>query len=533
MAGSQHAQNNKIIFQSSCSTVLVLRGLYNMGTMTDELQSNAQHEQEQEQEQQEQELGVTVHRKNSDSRTQKVQFSAGSILAIEIESKSWAEITVSEGVSLSLSMASASFDAPPMMSSPCTTTTGSSSEPESLPRRGVEQDTSTCANNNMTSELKYATLHPCPAVTLARLVPGHPTVSGLGLLWEGPQRFILHAVCSRGSVTVCGSVSRHNQQQQQQQQQQHHAVEAAAAAAARTNSTRPLPQPLPVERYSNDTSARTTPSTMKTTKRKLDAQAIIDELDEMQADGVPINDNVNVQTALASTNLSNGNKRNKVDVESSSSSTSTTTTMGQVALDPPLQVPQQDDEPQPILSRKQRKKLATQKAKELEKALAVAARRDCGPRVTKGTTTCATSGSTTTTTTRRLKSTTTLPDSLLKERRLKNGLILKDIRLGDGPLVQPGRKVSIRYTASFPDGTVFDQNQSNDDDDDDASSLPPLQFRHGTGQVVRGLDEGMVGMRVGGERVLVVPPDLGYGTRGSGTRIPPNATLCFVVSLVS
>lgn len=99
-----------------------------------------------------------------------------------------------------------------------------------------------------------------------------------------------------------------------------------------------------------------------------------------------------------------------------------------------------------------------------------------------------------------------------------------DIQEGTGDAVQAGDTVNVLYTGMLTDGTVFD-----------ASSLhgnQPFQFTVGTGYVIPGWDQGLVGMKVGGRRILVIPGSLGYGAAGMGSTIPPNATLVFEVALV-
>jgi peptidylprolyl isomerase len=103
-----------------------------------------------------------------------------------------------------------------------------------------------------------------------------------------------------------------------------------------------------------------------------------------------------------------------------------------------------------------------------------------------------------------------------------SGLQYEDILLGSGETASVGMVVSAHYTGTFPDGNVFD------------SSIPrgePFEFTLGTGQVIKGWDEGIQGMKVGGKRKLIVPPELGYGQSGIGP-IPPNATLHFDVELL-
>jgi FKBP-type peptidyl-prolyl cis-trans isomerase FkpA len=100
-----------------------------------------------------------------------------------------------------------------------------------------------------------------------------------------------------------------------------------------------------------------------------------------------------------------------------------------------------------------------------------------------------------------------------------------DLVVGTGAVAQPGNQVTVAYTgwlhdSSRPDakGTQFDSNTN-------------YPFRLGTGAVIRGWDQGVVGMRVGGQRRLVIPPDLAYGDRSPGNPIPPNATLVFDITL--
>jgi FKBP-type peptidyl-prolyl cis-trans isomerase FkpA len=102
------------------------------------------------------------------------------------------------------------------------------------------------------------------------------------------------------------------------------------------------------------------------------------------------------------------------------------------------------------------------------------------------------------------------------------GLYVRDLRTGDGPVVSTGQMVRIHYVGWLPDGTQFDGL---------APPSEPLEFRLGAGEVIAGWDQGIVGMRAGGQRQMVVAPQLGYGTRRIG-RIPPNSTLVFIVELV-
>lgn len=105
-----------------------------------------------------------------------------------------------------------------------------------------------------------------------------------------------------------------------------------------------------------------------------------------------------------------------------------------------------------------------------------------------------------------------------------SGLEYEDITLGSGDIAQAGQLVSVHYTGWLTDGSKFDSSKDRGD---------PFQFELGGGQVIRGWDEGVQGMQVGGVRKLTIPAALGYGTRGAGGVIPPNATLVFEVELLA
>lgn len=102
-------------------------------------------------------------------------------------------------------------------------------------------------------------------------------------------------------------------------------------------------------------------------------------------------------------------------------------------------------------------------------------------------------------------------------------LVVKDLKVGTGPEAAPGSTVVVQYTGWLVDGTKFDSSRDRGQ---------PFSFPLGGGQVIKGWDEGVKGMKAGGKRVLVIPADLGYGAQGAGGVIPPNATLVFVVELV-
>lgn len=90
-----------------------------------------------------------------------------------------------------------------------------------------------------------------------------------------------------------------------------------------------------------------------------------------------------------------------------------------------------------------------------------------------------------------------------------------------------GDMLSMNYTGRLVDGTVFDSNV-----DPKFNHVQPFEFKLGAGQVIKGWDEGLVGMKVGEKKTLTIPPEKGYGARGAGSSIPPNATLIFDVELL-
>jgi FKBP-type peptidyl-prolyl cis-trans isomerase len=104
-----------------------------------------------------------------------------------------------------------------------------------------------------------------------------------------------------------------------------------------------------------------------------------------------------------------------------------------------------------------------------------------------------------------------------------SGLQYWDIKKGSGALAQAGKEVTVHYTGWLTDGKEFDSSR-------DAGE--PIKFKLGTGQVIKGWDEGIAGMKVGGKRQLRIPPQLGYGQRGFGSTIPANSTLVFDVELM-
>ena len=104
-----------------------------------------------------------------------------------------------------------------------------------------------------------------------------------------------------------------------------------------------------------------------------------------------------------------------------------------------------------------------------------------------------------------------------------SGLVMEELVVGEGTSAASGQQVTVHYTGWLTNGSKFDSSKDRND---------PFKFGLDRGQVIRGWDEGVQGMKVGGKRKLTVPPELGYGARGAGGVIPPNATLVFEVELL-
>jgi len=105
----------------------------------------------------------------------------------------------------------------------------------------------------------------------------------------------------------------------------------------------------------------------------------------------------------------------------------------------------------------------------------------------------------------------------------ESGLQYFEMETGDGEVAEAGNTVTVHYTGTFTDGKKFDSS---------LDRSQPFVFTLGAGEVIQGWDEGIQGMKVGGKRKLIIPPDLAYGEQGMGGAIPPNSTLVFVVELL-
>jgi FKBP-type peptidyl-prolyl cis-trans isomerase len=110
-----------------------------------------------------------------------------------------------------------------------------------------------------------------------------------------------------------------------------------------------------------------------------------------------------------------------------------------------------------------------------------------------------------------------------KEVTTESGLKYVDLVVGTGRQAELGDTATVHYTGWLENGKQFDSSRDRGE---------PFSFRVGAGRVIKGWDEGVQGMKVGGKRRLIIPPDLGYGARGAGSVIPPNATLTFEVELL-
>ena len=108
---------------------------------------------------------------------------------------------------------------------------------------------------------------------------------------------------------------------------------------------------------------------------------------------------------------------------------------------------------------------------------------------------------------------------------MDNGLIIEDIELGQGSEANEYKKITVNYTGKLEDGSIFDSSLK--------KGRSPFTFTLGVGSVIKGWDLGVKGMKVGGKRKLIIPPELGYGNQGAGSGIPPGAKLVFEIDLLS
>lgn len=107
---------------------------------------------------------------------------------------------------------------------------------------------------------------------------------------------------------------------------------------------------------------------------------------------------------------------------------------------------------------------------------------------------------------------------------MSSELIIEDLTVGEGEEAKAGQYARVHYTGWLTNGTKFDSSKDRDE---------PFEFPLGRGRVIKGWDQGVQGMKVGGVRKLTIPPELGYGAYGAGGVIPPNATLVFEVELLA
>lgn len=112
---------------------------------------------------------------------------------------------------------------------------------------------------------------------------------------------------------------------------------------------------------------------------------------------------------------------------------------------------------------------------------------------------------------------------ILNTQTLESGLIIEDEKIGEGEEVKSGDTISIHYTGTFTNGQKFDSS---------LDRSQPFETQIGAGKVIKGWDEGVIGMKIGGKRRLIIPPALAYGEQGVPGSIPPNSTLIFELELL-
>lgn len=115
------------------------------------------------------------------------------------------------------------------------------------------------------------------------------------------------------------------------------------------------------------------------------------------------------------------------------------------------------------------------------------------------------------------------PNQASSTTQTNNGLVIEDIKEGDGAQAQAGNTVTVHYTGWLTNGDKFDSSLDRNQ---------PYEFKLGVGNVIQGWDQGIAGMKVGGKRKLTIPAELAYGAQGAGGVIPPDATLIFEVELL-
>lgn len=111
----------------------------------------------------------------------------------------------------------------------------------------------------------------------------------------------------------------------------------------------------------------------------------------------------------------------------------------------------------------------------------------------------------------------------MEQENTPAGLQIEDVKVGEGAEAVSGDQVTVHYVGTFENGSTFDSSRAKD---------APFTFLLGAGRVIQGWDEGVVGMKIGGIRKLVIPPELAYGERGAPGAIPPNSTLYFEIELL-